>query len=165
MKRMNWNLFTTLSEAVNWSKSEKGNKGCICPCCEQVVKTYKRKLNSSMAYALIIMYRLHKKHGFHRHFKMNEEIAKLGVPSSNIEYAKLFYWGLAVELDKNENPNTKTSGYWKLTKMGLDFVENRIKVEKYAYIYNGKLESLSVELTTLKEALGDKFNYDELMNS
>ena len=40
-----------------------------------------------------------------------------------------------------------------------------IKVEKYAFIYNGKLEGKSTEMTTLKEALGEGFDFTELMNS
>ena len=139
-------------------------KGCKCPACGQNVKEYKRKLNSSMAYGLIIIYRIHKLKGFDKGIKMNEEIAKMKIPSSNIEYSKLAYWGL-VEEEENDDPKKKTSGLWKITKKGISFVNNRMTLPKYVFIYNTKVKGSSDDKISISDSLGDKFDYTELMNA
>lgn len=139
-------------------------KGCKCPLCKQFVKQYKRKLNSSMAYGLIILYRLHKKHGFSRYFQMNQEIAKLKIPSSNIEYPKLAYWNL-IEEKENTDEAKKTSGLWKITDRGIAFVTNRIRVQSHVRIYNNEVKGFTKTQTTITQSLGNKFNYKELMEA
>lgn len=156
-------MMKTLAEA----KQELRNnfqKGMNCPCCGQFVKLYKRKLNKTMVYALTIIYKLHKEHGFDKYFKMNEEIAKMNIPSSNIEYAKLNYWGL-LEEKENTDYSKKTSGYWRLTSTGIDFLENKIDVPTHVFIYNNKVQGFSKEKTFIQEALGNHFNYKELMSN
>tara|TARA_R110000803_G_scaffold70704_3_gene133686 strand:+ start:4699 stop:5217 length:519 start_codon:yes stop_codon:yes gene_type:complete len=161
-------LATPLREVKSYLKENYNQtKGCKCPACGQNVKLYKRKLNSSMAYAVIIMYRLQKNSSIpNQYFKMNEEIAKLKIPSSNIEYPKLYYWGLVEEKPKDTaNTKIKTSGYWRLTPLGVKFALNEITVPKYVFVYNNHKEGVSDEWTTINKSLGDKFNYFELMNS
>jgi hypothetical protein len=158
-------LKTPLRNVKEYLKKHFG-KGCECPACGQNVKLYKRKLNSSMAYAAIIMYRLQKDSVIpNQYFKMNEEIAKLKIPSSNIEYAKLAHWGLVEEKPKNDNPKTKTSGYWRLTDLGIKFALGRVSVPKHVFIYNNKNHSVSEERTRIDSSLGDKFDYNELMSA
>jgi hypothetical protein len=41
--------------------------------------------------------------------------------------------------------------------------EGKVAVPKYVYLYNQLLLRLSEEMTTIREALGEKFKYDELM--
>jgi hypothetical protein len=44
----------TITEAKDFL-NENYKDGCICPCCNQTVKLYKRKLNSGMARVLRII--------------------------------------------------------------------------------------------------------------
>lgn len=143
---------------------EGWEKGVDCPCCGQFVKQYKRKFNSSMAYALIIIYKLHIKHGFEKWVKMNQEIANLGIPSSNVEYAKLRHWNLLEERG-NSDESKRTSGNWRITKTGIRFFLNQITIPSHVFIYNNKIQGYSKTQTTVKKSLGKKFNYEELMNS
>jgi hypothetical protein len=138
-------------------------QGTECPCCHQHVKEYKRKLNSSMAYGLIILFKAHQRIGFNKYVKMNEEVAKLKIPSSNIEYSKLAYWGL-IEEKPNTNPKIKNSGFWMITTDGQDFVQNKMMMRKYARIYNKLCNGFDGPLINIKDALSSKFNYEELMN-
>ena len=143
---------------ANWKK------GAICPCCNQPVKLYKRKLNSSMAYGLIILYRAHCKDGFDSYIKMNQEIANLGIPSSNVEYAKLAYWKL-IEEKPNTDSSKRTSGLWRITENGKKFVLGQVKVPSHALVFNKKVRGYSDTYLTIKESLGSKFNYAELMQA
>lgn len=154
----------TIKEGKEYLK-DNFKKGVTCPCCNQFVKLYKRKLNQSMAFGLTIMYKLHTQKGFDNYLKMNLEIAKLKIPSSNIEYPKLAYFKLIEEVPKPmTKDDKKNTGLWRLTKKGVAFVEKSIEVPAYALIYNGKCWGYSDEKTNIITALGTKFNYNELMN-
>lgn len=151
-------LFTSVEEAKNWVK-KNSQTACFCPCCNRLVKVYKRKLNSGMAQELIALYCLSFK-DLQTKFYHHTKFAKV----SGGELSKLTHWGLVCE-----KPNTledkRTSGFWGITEKGIRFVENKISVEKYIYLLDAELISHSEETTNIIESLGSKLNYTELMNS
>jgi hypothetical protein len=158
IKKMTYDLFTTIEEAKSWV-NKNSDTGAICPCCNRLVKVYKRKLNSGMTQELIALYLLSlndTKTEYYHHTKF----AKV----SGGELSKLIHWGLVCEKENNIE-DKKTSGFWGITEKGILFVQNKIKVEKYIYLLDAKLISISQETTSVKESLGDKFIYAELMNS
>ena len=55
------------------------------------------------------------------------------------------------------------AGWWRLTEQGSAFVQGLMKVQKYAKIYDSRLLKLDGELVTIRDVLGSRFNYDELM--
>lgn len=152
------NIFPLLSDAIEFVENNK-SVGCICPCCNQIAKVYKRKLNSGMALELIQLYKLSKKKDtvfFH-----HTEFAKL----TGGEISKLSYWGLVQEKPKDENDtDKKTSGYWSITEIGSNFVENKISIESHIYLYDAEFLGFSETKTNIIESLGKKFNYQELMS-
>lgn len=85
-------------------------------------------------------------------------------PTGSGDFAKLRYWGFIEEMP-NDNNSKRTSGYWRITEAGKEIVQNpNINFRKYALVYNG--EVLKFEgVSNIFEALGEKFNYHELMNS
>lgn len=76
----------------------------------------------------------------------------------------LVYWGLIakgeVEIDKKK----RSSGYWVPTVKAGQFVNGEIEIPSVAATYNNKLIRLTGKMVDVKEALGKKFNYEELMN-
>jgi len=156
---MQTNLFTSLTEARGWVEKMKKD-GCICPCCTQISKIYKRKLYSTMAFELIKIYKLTK--GDDKDDFINiKEINNRG----GGDFAKLALWELVVEKPKDpEETVTRTSGLWKITEKGNLFVQGKLNVATHVFLYNAKVLGFSETNTTIKEALGKKFNYVELMN-
>lgn len=153
--------FYTLKEAQEFLRANL-EVGAPCPCCKQLVKLYKRKLNSGMARVLIHLYHIDQTKSGERWIKVTSEVLARGANPATMEYSKLKYWGLLEE--KGEpGEDTKSAGYWRVTKQGRDFVEGIIYVPKYIYLYDGRLLRLSDERTSIHDALGDKFNYLELM--
>ncbi len=155
----------TLEEAQDFLISHF-EEGAVCPCCGQLVKLYKRKLDSFMAYALILIY---------RYFRQSDVEPWLHVPSyliaqgaSDRECAKLRYWGLIEEM-ANTRPDGGRAGLYRISQRGIDFVEGRCSVPKYIYLYNQMLIDRGDEAdsarTTIHEALAERFDYQELMNS
>jgi hypothetical protein len=158
IKKMTTDLFTSVEEAKSWIKSNS-NSGCICPCCNRLVKVYKRKLNSGMAQELINLYYL-SRNDEQTEFYHHTKFAKV----SGGELSKLTHWGLVSEKENNEE-DKKTSGFWGITEKGIRFVENKVEVEKYIYLLDAELIGYSSDTTNIVESLGNKFNYPELMES
>lgn len=149
---------TEIAEAKQFLR-DNFEKGARCPCCDQFVRLYKRKLNSSMARALVWM--------------VGESIKSpdrwVDIPATapkwitrTNQHPTLRWWGL-IERMPNTDSSKKHSGIWRPTTMGVRFATGKIKVPEYVLHYNNKAISHSSELTTVKEAFGVKFNYDDMM--
>jgi hypothetical protein len=128
----------------------------VCPCCDQLVKVYRRNIAGSTAYDLI---------RFANGTSLGEErhIRHITMRSSGGgDFAKLLYWGL-VEEAVNTSTNKRTSGMWRITPKGYDFVLNKLAIPKYALVYNGKFLGFEGDSVTIEDCLGTNFNYRELM--
>lgn len=145
----------TLKEARD-ALRELAEVGHTCPCCKQFAKIYRRKVNSAQVQAAIALWRA-----------AGREFAHL--PSLDKRFAgnggdisKLRYWGL-VEEERTLRPDGGRAGIWRMTHRGELFVRGIIMVKKYAHIYDGRCLKLSGELVDVRECLGEKFDYAELM--
>ena len=149
----------TLQEARQ-AVQEDCEKGIKCPCCDQFVKMYKRKLNSGMALTLIRIYRyapfgwIHVKN-FLREHKYRD----------NQDWTRMANWGLIKERAGKPEHGGKTYGEWRLTEKGRQFARNEISVPKRILLYNNRFLGFDDETTTIVESLGNHFNYRELMGT
>jgi hypothetical protein len=142
----------TLAEAraETWERAEAG---VDCPCCDRLVKIYNRKINTTQARGLILMAR-----------QADEwlHLPTLVRGGDSGEVSRCAHWGLVDELDVKRDDGGR-AGFWRLTAKGRLFVQGRIKVPKYARIYDGECLGLTGDLVSIRDALGTKFNYDDLM--
>lgn len=141
--------------------AERMYAGFHCPKCEQWTKLYARRINKGMATQLIWLVRTYKK--LKRNWVKVANHAPRNILSSP-QFTVLKHWGL-VEQKENLSSKKRTSNLWRPTKAGIDFVLQRISVPEYAFLYNDKLRGYSVERTTLEQALGVDFDYEEVMAS
>ncbi len=136
------------------------NGGTVdCPCCYQTAKMYSRLIDSRMAAGLIAVYK-HEDEWVHIPTLANETL-KLGNQLGGV-LAKLRYWGL-LEEEKRRRKDGGRAGFWTITDKGVEFVERRVKVKKYAKIYNNRVIELHGDEITIDDALGEKFDYEALM--
>jgi hypothetical protein len=92
------------------------------------------------------------------------EVATEGAIVRGGDWAKLTHWKLIeAKPDETRKDGSRRVGLYKITPRGVDFVERRVEVPKYAYIYAQHLIGLSEKMTTIDDALHDRFNYGELM--
>ncbi len=155
----------TIQEAKDFLRANY-KKGCDCPACGHYVREYKRKLNSGMALFLIGIAKLIRrdKPGLRKVFYSNKEIMEvMNLKVTSLDYSVLKHFDL-IEARKSED-GKKDSGYWTLTPGGHFFSLGSVEVSKYVFLYNNKRQGLSDETITIKEALGSKFDYKELMNA
>ena len=139
----------TLDEAKQWMRDQSAT-GARCPCCNQFVKVYRRKLNSSMARALIILYR----HG--EDWVQFDHLVRESTTKLSHDYIGLHYWGLTER-------HPEKDGYWRITEAGIFFARKRLRVESHAVIYDANLVRLDGDKINITDALGEKFDYNELM--
>jgi hypothetical protein len=138
--------------------------GSHCPCCGQYCKVYRRKFTSEMAAWLIWMYRDYAtltkwRYGCNHWVDVKRYSLRGG------DYAKTAYWGLAERKPKDpEDTSKRTSGLWKPTVKGEHFVQQRISIPSHAFVYNNEVKWFSDSKVDIVQALGNKFDYEELMN-
>lgn len=134
----------TLAEARTVLR-ELVDDGHECPVCTQYAKVYRRKIHATMAKTLIAMYRHGGAAFVHTH-----------------EASQLSWWDL-IEEERVRRPDGGRAGWWRLTRRGVEWVLGLSTVQKYARIYDGRVLGLVGPPVTIRDALGDKFRYDDLM--
>ena len=129
-----------------------------CDCCGGKTKLYRRKLNSGMAAALCWLVANHDLE--FAHIAQGAGIIIL----RNRDYSKMELWGL-MEQQQNNDPTKRTSGVWRATAAGKDFALRKTRAASHVYTLSPGQEVLGWEPTTTNvvEALGEDFNYHELM--
>lgn len=137
------------------------DEGHHCPVCTQFAKTYRRSLSSTAARTLIVLHR-HGKRDDYTHLatllpKVAPTLAGRGEATSG------HHWGLIVQQAVRRGDGSVNNGHWKLTEFGRAFVLGKAKVPKYARIYDGRCLGYTGDHIDIRDALGKKFRYDELM--
>lgn len=145
----------TLLEARAWLRA-RVDDGEHCPCCGQYAKVYKRTINAAMARALIAMYHVDTTGTW------GWMHLPTAVPGERGDACKTAYWGL-IEEESVARPDGGRSGWWRLTPLGGSYVRGTITMPKYAKVYDGRCLGLTGPLLSIRDALGTRFDYAELM--
>lgn len=136
------------------------DKGYICPCCGLFVKRYKRPFNCNMALLLIYLYKSGERGWVHvEKFLLERKLPRCG------DFPKLCLWKFLEKKHEDRDDGSSRNGYYRLTGQALMFVEGKSTAREYAYIFNNKFEGFAGGEITIREALGKRFNYEELMSS
>lgn len=138
-------------------------QGVRCPVCGQMCKVYCRRLNHICGKGLIWLCGEYRKMGSVGYVHMPTKAPKT-IVSKGGEFARLKYWGLAIE-KVNDETGKRCSGLWAPTQRGFDFIENRLELPSHVFLYLGKAIGFSTTQISIREALGHHFDYQELMNT
>lgn len=142
---------TTLTQA-RAEFFDRVNDGATCPCCDRFGKRYVRKLNSSMAVFLVNLVKEWWKTG-------KKAVHHSDVEYSGRDYSYLTMWGLI------EAPEALGRGYWLPTRDGIEFATGERRVFSHAEIWNNECSGFTGELTTIDTALGNHFDFEELLGA
>lgn len=154
------NTQTNLLEQYPELASLLAKNGTICPCCGQVVKMYTYKMYALSSLALIRLYQ--KTNKKNKPYHISEISESDGVTPRASHFAELRHWGLIVP-EKNVDPKKKSSGYWRITDKGKQFVEQGLKIPEKIKMYNNTFFGFEGEEIDIMQSLGNDFNYYELM--
>lgn len=136
--------------------------GHECPLCRQFAKVYRRRVHATMARELIHFYRRAGLEWFDLPLLAGEISGKRRAYTG--DSAKLRYWGLMEENDARREDGGR-AGWWRVTRRGVDWVTCRLLIPKYARIYDGRCLGYAGEPVSIEDALGERFDYRELMAS
>lgn len=156
----------TISKAVDVVRSWLGPrmaKGVACPACGRFTKLYVRHLNSGMAKALIVIYRLSRESGDADGWVGvgKKHMAKgYALDLQHAEYSKLKHWGLIEEKARGSK-----AGLWRPTRLGVDFVEGRAKVPQCVLLKHNRKVGTAGEEIGIDEAIASKFDKVALMGA
>lgn len=141
-------------------------KGSFCPCCGQYAKRYKRKMYATPCLILVAYYKLGNVdsdfHHINEALQLVPQAKRMKVTGDS---HKANYFDLLEQMPKPEEiTHKRTSGFWRITHKGKLFVERKIKIPRYALVYNAEILGFEGEEIGIEEALGKQFNYEELMS-
>jgi hypothetical protein len=131
--------------------------GCACPCCTQFAKVYRRPIHAAMAVDLIRCYR----YAGQAWFLLTDVVGKRGTG----DVTKLRYWGLMQQAEGKREDGSKRIGVWRITPAGVAWLNAHTAVPRWARVYDSRCLGLIGDPVTIRDALGARFNYDELMRA
>jgi hypothetical protein len=163
-RQLEFTHLATLSQARERTLSEAADGGVVCPCCGRFLKVYRRRLHAEMARFLIRLYGLNRLNPGRVWRSTREVLGARGGNKASTDATYLVHWGL-VERAPAENPAGAPAGSFRLTPLGVAFVEARATVPSHVSLLNNEpviTGHVRAEVT-IRSALGRRFNYDDLM--
>ena len=138
--------------------------GILCPCCGQTCALRKRRINGAMARALIAICSIRARDG--DRWVHLRELPNLQARSGGGDFQKLRHWDLIEGMPKATDPldTNPRSGFWRATPAGMEFVRGDVWVPAYKLMFDAEVYDESEELITIVEAVGTRFDYDEIMS-
>ena len=146
------------------------NKGGHCACCGKWGKVYRHGISHAMMKALLWMASNHGENWVNMPKQAPRDLIQ------TYTFATLKWWRLIQPLHIEQEVNvedgklvyadteTRSSGIWRVTPLGMQFAKGLCQVPKFVYLYNDTLKDVSTETIYIKDCVGKKFNYSEIMN-
>lgn len=161
-------LLTTVHEARTFLE-ENREHGAICPACDGKVKVYLRALRGSMVASLIHIFQASwirmATHAEVRWIDRAPAYLRARGCNATNDAALLRHWGLIEFQPGDRGDGSVRTGVWRITPLGVEFVCGTRGVHRYAILSNQECLGLDGPLVTVKDALGSRFDYRELMGA
>lgn len=140
------------------------HKPQTCTECGQLVKIYGRSIYKKLALQLVSLveeWEAGRGDGDgYVHLRATIQSKQTG----GGDFAKLRLWAPPlIEQKINDDTAKRASGMWRPTQAGVDFVRGRLRVPTHIFLYNDTVLSVSSELGSINDALGEAFHYGEMM--
>lgn len=148
--------FWTISSAKAWLRT-KMEDGAQCPCCEQNVKVYKRKLSKSHVQTMMeVLKRQTSQDG--------KWVYVPDIPQKSRDFATAQYFGLIEQMPGEREDGAKQTGWWSVTIKGVRFLQGEEMIIKYAHVYNGEvIEYSGMNGVDVGDVWGEYFNFREML--
>lgn len=162
MGNTNFDLLPVVPEGRTLEDAQEDIKDALeegdsifCPCCGRFVKAYAKKLSATMVAYLIEFVAAYMRS---RDWVDVTTLPAYQTAKQRGDYAALIHWGL---LKAKEGEKA----LFQPTKDGYDFMRGTIQVPTHCFQFNGEIFGFSATMIEVRETLGDKFDYDELMKA
>lgn len=149
----------TLAQArKEYRQTIKGDGG-RCPCCRRWGKINGYQITSTQVRGMIWML---------KRFRRNQWVELAKAPKwvlRSKSMATLHHWNLLENKSKKDDEDKRSSGFWRLTQTGRNYLRCHITLPKYAFVFDNTLVKFSKEHVDVIQSLGKKFSYEELMGT
>ncbi len=149
-----------IRNVVNFLRSqleqEARGEGCNCIVCGERAKWNRRSLSKKQVKALVNLYKKTQPGGYSHITEFAES------RGDGDEIAKTRYWQLAAP-GENTDKKKLHSGYWKLTDFGRQFVEGRVSIYKYVWVYRAHAMAYDGEGVSIYDCYGQHFDIREVL--
>lgn len=143
-------------------------EGSDCPCCGQHVKMRSESLTRTVVEPLIWMAEnfclIDWSAGKPQLLKSSWVSVSKSAPRqfrTSRHYTRAKYWGLIERSIEDSVEEQLTSGLWRLTQRGLDFISGIIALPKKALVYLGVERGYDGEQIYIEDALREEFSLKE----
>ena len=153
------NLFDQLQRKEFMQRLKDGDKG-NCPCCQRYAQVYKRRIYDSIARQLIRLYTL----GGDKDYVNAVHLILKGSHSTQ-DFQKAKYFDLIERRPLSEDDLGKTSGWWRLTERGVQFVQGKLAIPHIALVFDDNVLGFEGNPVTIKDCLDEHFSYERLMSA
>lgn len=136
------------------------DKGYCCKICGSFIKAYHRSFNSNMALALLVLY----KSGITDYVHLENLLLDNGYKRCG-DFTYLIHYRLIERLKEKREDGSKKNGMYKITSLGIMFIESKGSVKSKFIIQNNKLLGFEGADVYIKDVISKKFNFNELMNN
>jgi hypothetical protein len=141
---------------TDWAETIGANGG-HCPCCDRWGKVYGRTINQTMARAAAWL----ASHTADGSWVDVPEMAPRWLLRSS-QLTILRWWGL-IEGQQNDDTKKRSSGKWRITRLGLDWVKGKAQVHQKAFTYNNRVVRFEGPLISISDCMGEFFDYSQMM--
>lgn len=136
-----------------------------CPTCGRRDVVYHRTITAAMAAALLLIFRRGDGKWVHLPtFKMVFQKVGLRAALAGGDVNKLRFWGLLEEMQGTRQDGSRRIGMVRITPEGEQFCREERKVFRYADVRSNTLQGLWGPFIGIREALKQKFSYEELLS-
>lgn len=120
-----------------------------CQCCGQKMMVYRRAVRLNMIPGLVVL-----SDGIMR------KTIELGLSAgARSDFTTLRFWGLIYRDLKKDR--TK----WGITKHGLLFLEGKVSIQRYVYIFNSQVKRYSSEHVSIRDVYPERIDYETIMEN
>lgn len=135
-------------------------KSMGCPCCGKRVISQVHTITSGLTKYLE---RIYEEGGYNNRDYVHVTSTIFDKDLVRIRrYSFLKHWGLLIALP-GKGEKSKTSGMWKVTEKGEQFLRNKISIPKMILLYNKKLIRIGDEMVSRSDLRGKPFDFWEMM--
>ena len=143
-----------------WAKTIHSSGG-HCPVCDRWGKVDARSITGTMALALIWMDKVSSKTNLDAYIDMTA--APKWIMRAKT-YTTMKHWGLIERKENTDDSTRKHVGMWRVTDEGRAFIRKETLVQRKCFLYDDTVQGWSVERVSIDACLGEKFDYQAIMN-
>jgi hypothetical protein len=136
-----------------------------CAACTQDVNVHKHKVTWAQALALSVLVDMYEETPGYHHTSDINSLTRDRAKKPNLiltHFSVMAKWSLIEDEPNFTDPEKRTSGMWRPTIRGIDFVYDRYRISHYLWTFDNKIMHESSDLVSIKDTTGEQYSWPEM---